>query len=143
MMKTYHAKPGEVSRNWVVVDVDGKTLGRAATQIAMILRGKNKPEFTPSVDTGDFVVAVNAEKVHLTGNKGQQKRYYRYTGYIGGLRSLTVDEMLAKKPEEVLRAAVKGMLPKNTLGRKLLKKFKVYAGAEHPHAAQQPKAVEI
>lgn len=142
-MNTYHAKTGDVPRDWVVVDLEGKALGRAATQIANMLRGKNKPQFTPSADVGDFVVVVNAEKIELTGNKRQAKRYYRHSGYIGGMRSLSAEEMIERKPEEVIRLAVKGMLPKNTLGRQLLKKLKVYAGAEHPHAAQQPKQVEI
>lgn len=141
--KTYQAKPNEVSRDWVVVDLDGKTLGRAATAIANVLRGKTKPEFTPHVDAGDFVVAVNAEKIALSGNKLKNKRYYRHTGFIGSLRSLTAEQLLARKPEEVLRHAVRGMLPKNALGRKLLKKLKIYAGTTHPHAAQQPKTLEI
>ena len=143
MHKTYSAKPGEVSRDWVVVDLEGKTLGRAATAIAMVLRGKNKPQFTPHVDTGDFVVAVNADKVHLSGNKLERKRYFRHTGFPGGIRSLTASQMLARKPDQVLRLAVKGMLPKNTLGRQLLRKLKIYATAEHPHQAQQPKPLEI
>lgn len=143
MNKTFHAKPDEVKRNWVLVDLDGKTLGRAATSIANVLRGKNKPEFTPSVDTGDFVVVINADKVNLSGRKWEQKRYYRHTGYIGGLRSLTASEMRDKKPDELIRKAVKGMLPKNTLGRKLIKKLKIYASTEHPHEAQQPTPLEI
>lgn len=141
--KTYQAKPNEVPRNWIVVDLDGKTLGRAATAIARILRGKNKPQFTPHVDTGDFVVAVNADKIKMTGNKPEKKRYYRHSGYPGGIRSLTLNQMLERKPIEVLRKAVKGMLPKNSLGRKLLKKLKIYASPEHPHAAQKPEQVEI
>lgn len=143
MNKTYQAKPEEVPRNWVVVDLEGKTLGRAACAIANVLRGKNKPEFTPHVDTGDFVVVVNAEKVKLSGNKLEQKRYWRHTGFMGGIRSLTASQMLEKKPAEVLRKAVKGMLPKNALGRKLLKKLKIYASAEHPHTAQTPTPLEI
>jgi len=143
MNKTYHAKPNEVPREWVVVDLDGKTLGRAACAIATILRGKNKPQFTPHVDTGDFVVALNVDKVKLSGRKLDNKRYYRHSGYMGGIRSLTASQMLARKPGEVLRLAVKGMLPKNSLGRKLLRKLKVYAAAEHPHQAQQPKPLEI
>ncbi|MCK5796641.1 MAG: 50S ribosomal protein L13 [Deltaproteobacteria bacterium] len=142
-MKTYHAKPDDITRAWKLVDLKGKTLGRAATVIANILRGKHKPEFTPSVDTGDFVVVVNAQAVHLTGNKLLQKRYYRHSGYIGGMHSLSAEEMLARKPEEVLRHAVKGMLPKNSLGRQLLKKLKIYAGNEHPHQAQQPQPIEL
>jgi len=125
------------------VDLEGKTLGRAASAIADMLRGKNKPQFTPHVDTGDFVVAVNVDKIHVTGNKRLAKRYYHHTGYIGGIRSFSFEEMLERKPEDVLRHAVKGMLPKNILGRHLLKKLKVYAGTSHPHAAQQPKPVEI
>ncbi|MBW2730747.1 MAG: 50S ribosomal protein L13 [Deltaproteobacteria bacterium] len=142
-MKTYHAKTGDIPRDWLVVDLEGKPVGRAATQIATMLRGKHKPEFTPSADVGDFIVAVNAEKVTLTGNKREAKRYYRHSGYIGGMHSMSAEEMFERKPEEVIRLAVKGMLPKNTLGRRLLKKLKVYVGAEHPHAAQQPKQVEI
>ena len=142
-MKTYQAKPNEVPRNWVVIDLEGKTLGRAATKIAMILRGKNKPEFTPHVDMGDFVVVVNADKIKLTGNKVEQKKYHRHTGWIGGLYTTGVEELIEKKPGEVLRRAVKGMLPKNTLGGQLLKKLKVYATADHPHQAQQPTALEI
>jgi large subunit ribosomal protein L13 len=143
MKKTYQAKPNEVPREWVVVDLEGKTLGRAASAIAMILRGKTKPTFTPHLDTGDFVVAVNADKVHLTGRKLEKKRYYHHSGYPGGMRSCSVSEMLSHKPADVLRLAVKGMLPKNTLGRKLLKKLKIYASPEHPHQAQQPRSVEI
>ena len=143
MGKTYNAKPDEVPRNWVVVDLEGKTLGRAACAIATILRGKNKPQFTPHVDTGDFVVAVNVNKVKVTGRKIDDKRYYRHSGYPGGIRSTTVSQMLAHKPADVLRLAVKGMLPKNSLGRKLLKKLKIYASAEHPHQAQQPTQLEI
>lgn len=141
--KTYQAKPNEVPRDWVVVDLDGKTLGRAATAIADILRGKTKPQFTPHVDTGDFVVAINADKIFLSGNKRANKRYYRHSGYPGGIRSLSAEQLLERKPDEVIRHAVKGMLPKTSLGRNLLKKLKVYAGQEHPHAAQQPKTLEI
>ena len=143
MNKTFQAKPGEVERAWVLVDLNGKTLGRAASEIAKILRGKNKPQFTPHVDTGDFVVAVNAEKVRLSGNKRKQKRYYRHSGYPGGIRSLCAEEMLDRKPDDVVRIAVKGMLPKNALGRQLLKKLKVYGDASHPHQAQQPTPTEI
>jgi len=142
-MKTYQAKPNEVQRNWVVVDLDGKTLGRAASAIATLLRGKHKPEFTPHVDTGDFVVAVNADKVKLTGNKWQNKQYHRHTGYVGSLRTFTAEQMLKRHPEDILRLAVRGMLPKTTLGRQLLKKLKIYTAPEHPHQAQQPKAMEI
>lgn len=143
MNKTFQAKPNEVTRNWVLVDLNGKTLGRAACTIASILRGKNKPEFTPHVDTGDFVVVVNADKVKLTGDKLNSKLYYRHTGYPGGIRTVTAAQLLVKKPEQVIKKAVKGMLPKSTLGRNLLKKLKIYAGADHPHSAQQPKPLEI
>jgi large subunit ribosomal protein L13 len=137
-MKTYIATPATRERNWLVVDATGQTLGRLATQIATALRGKNKPEFTPHCDTGDFVIVVNAEKISVTGNKRQEKRYYRHSGYPGGLRSRTLEEMLARRPEEVIRKAVKGMLPKNKLAAAQLRKLKVYAGPEHPHAAQNP-----
>ena len=143
MKKTYNAKPNEVPRKWVLVDLEGKTLGRMATRIADILRGKTKPQFTPHVDTGDFVVAINAHKITLTGNKLETKRYYRHSNYPGGMHSRTAAEILARKPEEILRHAVKGMLPKNALGKKLLKKLKIYAAAEHPHEAQQPTPLEI
>jgi large subunit ribosomal protein L13 len=141
-MKTYSAKPGEVTREWYLVDAEGKTLGRLATQIADTLRGKRKPQYTPHVDTGDFVVVVNAEKIQVTGNKLDQKRYYRHSGYPGGLRSRTLREQLERRPTEVLRVAVKGMLPKNRLARQQLTKLKIYAGPEHPHEAQNPKALE-
>ena len=140
-MKTYSAKPGEITREWYLVDAEGKTLGRLATQIADTLRGKRKPQYTPHVDTGDFVIVVNAEKVHVTGNKLDQKRYYRHSGYPGGLRSRTLREQLDRRPTEVLRVAVKGMLPKNRLGRAMAKKLKVYRGSAHPHEAQQPQAL--
>lgn len=143
MNKTFQAKPNEVPRNWVVVDLEGKTLGRAASAIAMILRGKTKPQYTPHVDAGDFVIAVNVDKVKLTGRKHDQKRYYFHSGYPGGMRIHTAGELLKNKPADILWLAVRGMLPKNTLGRKLLKKLKVYASPEHPHQAQQPKKVEI
>lgn len=143
MTKTFNAKPEEVDRNWIVIDLEGKTLGRAATAIARILRGKNKPQYTPHVDTGDFVVVVNADKVYLSGKKKDVKHYHQHSDYPGGFRSFTVNEMLQRKPEEVIRHAVKGMLPKNSLGRKLLKKLKIYTTAEHPHAAQQPTPLEI
>jgi len=143
MQKSFQAKPAEGPREWYVVDLDGKTLGRAASAIAVVLRGKHKPQFTPHVDAGDFVIAVNADKVKLTGKKLTEKRYYRHSGYPGGIRSLTAGQLMARKPGEVLRLAVKGMLPKNTLGRKLLKKLKIYASPEHPHQAQQPKPLEI
>src|SRR5881275_2940414 len=142
-MKTYNAKPGEIARNWYVVDADGQTLGRLATRIADTLRGKGKPEFTPHVDTGDFVIVVNAEKIRVTGNKLDQKRYYRHSGYPGGLHSRTLREQLERRPEEVIRRAVRGMLPRNRLARKQLTKLKVYAGPDHPHAAQKPDPLEI
>ena len=142
-MKTYSAKPGEVTREWYLVDAEGKTLGRLATQIADTLRGKRKPQYTPHVDTGDFVIVVNAEKITVTGNKRTDKRYYRHSGYPGGLKSRTLNEMLERRPEEVIRLAVKGMLPRNRLARKQLTKLKVYAGPEHPHAAQKPQPMEI
>ena len=142
-MKTFVATPANRERNWVVVDAAGKTLGRLATQIADTLRGKTKPEYTPHCDVGDFVIVVNAEKISVTGNKRQEKRYYRHSGYPGGLRSRTLDEMLARRPEEVLRLAVKGMLPRNRLGRQQLRKLKIYAGPDHPHQAQQPAVMEV
>src|SRR5437762_3766639 len=137
-MKTYNAKPGEIARDWYVVDADGQSLGRLATEIADTLRGKTKPAYTPHVDTGDFVVVVNAEKVRVTGKKLEQKIYYRHSGYPGGLRERTLAEQLARRPEEVIRKAVKGMLPKNKLASAQLRKLKVYAGPEHPHSAQNP-----
>jgi len=142
-MRTYTAKPGEVERRWYVVDADGQTLGRLATRIADTLRGKNKAQYTPHVDTGDFVVVVNAEKVLVTGNKLDQKRYYRHSGYPGGLRSRTLREQLERRPTEVIRKAVKGMLPKNRLARQQLNKLKIYAGPEHPHEAQAPQPLEV
>ncbi len=141
-MKTYSAKPGEVTREWYLVDAEGKTLGRLATQIADTLRGKRKPQYTPHVDTGDFVIVVNAEKIQVTGNKLDQKRYYRHSGYPGGLRSRTLREQLERRPTEVLRVAVKGMLPKNRLARQQITKLKIYAGPEHPHEAQNPRPLE-
>jgi large subunit ribosomal protein L13 len=143
-MKTYQAKATDrPEREWFVVDADGKTLGRLATQIADMLRGKRKPEYTPHCDTGDFVVVVNAEKIAVTGKKRTDKIYYRHSGYPGGLRSRTLNEMLERRPEEVIRKAVAGMLPRNKLARQQIKKLKVYAGPDHPHAAQQPKTIEI
>ncbi|TML30776.1 MAG: 50S ribosomal protein L13 [Actinobacteria bacterium] len=142
-MKTYVATPADRERNWFVVDAAGKTLGRLATQLADQLRGKGKPTYTPHVDTGDFVVVVNAEKIRVTGDKLAAKRYYRHSGYPGGLRSRTLGEMLERRPEEVIRRAVRGMLPRNRLGRKQLTKLKVYAGPDHPHAAQKPQPLEI
>ena len=141
--KTYVATPYDRERNWFVVDANGKTLGRLATQIADALRGKRKPTYTPHIDTGDFVVVVNAEKIRVTGDKLAAKRYYRHSGYPGGLRSRTLGEMLERRPEEVIRRAVRGMLPRNRLGRKQLTKLKVYAGPDHPHAAQKPQPLEI
>ncbi|MBO9313498.1 MAG: 50S ribosomal protein L13 [Chloroflexus sp.] len=138
-MKTYHQKPSEVQRDWYVIDASGKVLGRLATQISTLLRGKHKPTFTPSVDGGDFVIVVNAEKIVLTGRKPDQKIYYRHTGYPGGLKATPYKMMLAKHPDRILRLAVKRMLPKNRMGRRLLSKLRIYAGPNHPHAAQQPK----
>lgn len=142
-MKTLSAKPAEVRREWLLVDANGKTLGRLATEIALRLRGKHKPIFTPHVDTGDYIVVVNAEKIRVTGNKRKDKVYYRHTGYPGGLRSTTFEEMIDKHPERVLGFAVKGMLPKNSLGQAMFGKLKIYAGPEHPHVAQQPLPVEF
>jgi large subunit ribosomal protein L13 len=141
-MKTYSAKPGEITREWYLVDADGLTLGRLATLIADTLRGKLKPQYTPHVDTGDFVIVVNAEKIHVTGSKLDQKVYYRHSGYPGGLKSRTLREQLDRRPTEVLRAAVKGMLPKNRLARQQLTKLKIYAGPEHPHGPQNPKPLQ-
>ena len=142
-MKTYSARKGEVERNWWVVDASDKTLGRLAARIAKVLQGKNKPVYTPHIDTGDFVVVINAEKVRVTGKKSTQKSYHRHSGYPGGARSHTLREMLQKHPDRVIRQAVKGMLPKNRLARQQLRKLKVYAGAEHPHAAQMPQQMEL
>ncbi|WP_043528699.1 50S ribosomal protein L13 [Litchfieldella xinjiangensis] len=142
-MKTFSAKPQSVQRDWYVVDAKDKTLGRLATEIARRLRGKHKPEYTPHVDTGDYIVVVNAEKVAVTGNKAQAKTYYRHTGYPGGLRSMNFEKMIAHAPERVIESAVKGMLPKGPLGRAMYSKLKVYAGAEHPHTAQQPLELNI
>jgi large subunit ribosomal protein L13 len=142
-MKTYVATPATRERNWIVVDATGKTLGRLATQIADMLRGKRKPEYTPHCDVGDFVIVINAEKVEVTGRKREVKRYYRHSGYPGGLRSRTFEDMLERRPEEIIRLAVKGMLPRTRLGRAQLRKLKVYAGPEHPHAAQKPQPMEV
>ena len=142
-MKTFSAKPQSVERDWYVVDATDKTLGRLATEIARRLRGKHKPEYTPHVDTGDYIVVVNAEKVTVTGNKAQAKTYYRHTGYPGGLRSMNFEKMISHAPERVIESAVKGMLPKGPLGRAMYSKLKVYAGTEHPHAAQQPQELNI
>ncbi len=144
--RTFSAKPADfpyTSRNWILIDVAGKPLGRIATRIANILRGKNKPTFTAHVDTGDFVVVINAEKVLLTGNKLAQKIYYSHTGYLGGLKTVTAGEMMENKPEEIIRKAVTGMLPKNKLNREVIKKLKIYAGANHPHEAQRPQPLEV
>ena len=142
-MKTYVATAENRQRDWWVVDAEGKTLGRLATQIADALRGKRKPEYTPHVDTGDFVIVVNAAKIAVTGKKRTDKIYYRHSGYPGGIRSRTLNEMLDRRPEEVIRKAVKGMLPRNRLAREQINKLKVYAGPEHPHQAQQPKPMEV
>lgn len=142
-MKTISAKPGSVEQSWYVIDADGQTLGRMASAIASRLRGKHKPEFTPHTDTGDFIVVVNAEKVHVSGNKAKAKIYHHHTGYPGGLKSISFEKLIEKAPEQAIEMAVKGMLPKNPLGRAMARKLKVYAGSEHPHAAQQPKALEL
>ena len=142
-MKTYVAKPSDREREWLVVDATGKTLGRLATQIADTLRGKHKPEYTPHCDVGDFVIVVNAEKISVTGKKLENKRYYRHSGYPGGLRSRTLAEMLDRRPEQVIRLAVKGMLPRNRLARQQLTKLKIYAGEDHPHVAQKPTEMEV
>jgi len=141
-MKTFVATPANRERNWLVVDASGQTLGRLATQLADRLRGKHKPEYTPHCDVGDFVVVINAEKIAVTGKKRQEKLYHRHSGYPGGLRTRTLNDMLERRPEEVIRLAVKGMLPRNRLARAQLRKLKVYAGPEHPHAAQQPEKME-
>jgi large subunit ribosomal protein L13 len=140
---TYSAKDSDVQGKWCVVDADGAILGRLASTVAARLRGKHNPLFTPHVDTGDFVIVINAEKIRMTGNKMVQKQYHRHTGYIGGLKTATAREILAKRPEELIRHAVKGMLPKNRLGSRLFKKLKVYAGGEHPHSAQQPEPLSL
>ena len=142
-MKTFSAKKEDVQRRWVVVDAEDVVLGRLASQVAGIIRGKNKPIFTPHVDTGDFVIVVNAEKVRLTGNKLDQKFYYRHSGYPGGIKGVSARDLLQKKPEMLVRNAVRGMLPKNRLGRQMIGKLKIYAGPEHPHEAQQPRKVSI
>ncbi len=142
-MKTFVAKKEEVNRNWYLVDAENQVLGRIATTIANVLRGKNKPTYTPSVDTGDFVIVVNAEKIALTGNKLADKTYYSHSGYPGGIKSITAGKLLEKKPEDLIRIAVKGMLPKNKLARHMLSKLKIYTGSEHPHKAQQPRAMNI
>ena len=142
-MKTVSTKPADVTRDWFVVDAEGKTLGRMASEIARLLRGKHKPEYTPHVDTGDYIIVVNAEKVRVTGNKARDKMYYRHTGYPGGLRSMSFEKMVAHAPERTVEFAVKGMLPKGPLGRAMYAKLKVYAGTEHPHQAQQPQALTL
>lgn len=142
-MKTFTAKPAEVKRDWYVIDASGKTLGRLATEVARRLRGKHKPEFTPHVDTGDYIVVINAKDVRVSGNKSTDKLYHHHTGYPGGIKSITFEKQIAKKPEKVIETAVKGMLPKGPLGRAMYRKLKVYPGAEHSHAAQQPQALEI
>ena len=142
-MKTFTAKPESVQRDWFVVDATGKTLGRLATELARRLRGKHKADYTPHVDTGDYIIVLNAEKVAVTGNKRTDKVYYRHTGYVGGIKQATFEEMIARHPERVIEIAVKGMLPKGPLGRAMYRKLKVYAGNEHNHAAQQPQVLDI
>lgn len=142
-MKTKSAATGSVRQDWYIIDAEGKTLGRMATEIAIRLRGKHKPEFTPHVDTGDYIVVINAEKVHVTGNKAKNKIYHRHTGYPGGLRSISFEKLIEKAPERTIQSAVKGMLPRGPLGRAMFKKLKVYAGTEHPHAAQQPQELTL
>ncbi len=142
-MKTFSAKPAEVKRDWYVVDAAGKTLGRLSTEIAHRLRGKHKAEYTPNVDTGDYIIVINAEKVHVTGNKMKDKMYYHHTGYIGNLKSISLGKLLEKAPERVIEKAVKGMLPRNPLGRAMFRKLKVYAGDQHEHQAQQPQILEL
>ena len=142
-MKSYMASPATIERKWYVVDATDKTLGRLSSQIASVLRGKNKPTYTPSMDTGDYVIVINADKIKVTGKKMDQKIYYRHSDYVGGMKEATLKEMMAKKPEDVIKLAVKGMLPKGPLGRQMIKKLHVYAGAEHAHAAQKPEVLEI
>lgn len=142
-MKTFSAKAEEINREWFLIDAEGKTLGRMASEIALRLRGKHKPEFTPHVDTGDYIVVVNAEKLVVTGNKLNDKMYHHHTGFVGNLKSINLKDLLQKHPERVIEKAVKGMLPKNSLGRQMYRKLKVYAGPSHPHEAQEPKALEI
>ena len=143
LMKTYSAKPHVVDQNWLLVDADGQTLGRMASAIAIRLRGKHKAEFTPHVDTGDFVVVINAEKVKVTGNKASDKMYHSHSGYPGGLKSISFEKLIDHTPERAIQQAVKGMLPRTPLGRAMFKKLKVYAGTEHPHSAQQPQSVQL
>ena len=142
-MKTYSAKTGEVNQAWFIVDATDKTLGRLASEIALRLRGKHKPEYTPHIDTGDYIVVVNAEKVKVTGAKATAKMYHHHTGYPGGLKSFSFEKLIERAPERVLQRAVKGMLPRNPLGRAMFRKLKVYAGSEHPHTAQQPETLNI
>ena len=142
-MKTYVAKPQDIERKWYVVDAEGQVLGRLAAQVAAILRGKHKQIYTPHVDTGDHVIVINAEKVVLTGNKLRAKKYYRHSGYVGGIKSITAGELLNRYPERVIQRAVRGMIPRNRLGRQMIKKLKVYAGPDHPHQAQQPEVLEL
>jgi len=142
-MKTLSAKPESVKRDWFVVDAAGKTLGRLSTEIARRLRGKHKPEYTPHVDTGDYIVVINCEKVRVTGKKEKDKMYYSHTGYMGGIKSISFEKLIEKAPERVIQTSVKGMLPKGPLGRAMFKKMKVYAGSEHPHTAQQPQQLDI
>jgi large subunit ribosomal protein L13 len=142
-LKTYHAKPGEVEREWLLVDATDMALGRLASEVAQILKGKRKPQYTPHVDTGDFVIVVNASKVKLTGNKLADKKYYHHSGFPGGLKETPLSDLLAKDPRRVIEAAVKGMLPKNTLGRAMGMKLKVYAGTDHPHVAQKPRQITL
>jgi large subunit ribosomal protein L13 len=142
-MKTFSAKPETVKRDWYLIDASGKTLGRLSTELARRLRGKHKPVYTPHVDTGDYLVVINAEKIAVTGNKLQDKMYHRFTGYVGNLKTQSLQQMLDKHPESVIEIAVKGMLPKNPLGRAMYRKLKVYSGSEHPHTAQQPQALDI
>lgn len=142
-MKTYMAKPSEVTRTWYLIDAKDKTLGRLASQVAAILKGKHKPTYTPHVDTGDHVIIINADKIRLTGNKLRDKKYYRHSGYPGGIKEITAGELLQRHPERVIRSAVWGMLPHNRLGRKMIKKLKIYVGDQHPHEAQQPVTYEL
>ena len=142
-MKTFMANPAKIDRKWYVVDAQGQTLGRLASEVAKVLRGKNKPEFTPHIDTGDYVIVINADKVKVTGKKLDQKIYYRHSDYVGGMKETKLKEMLQKKPEYVISHAVKGMLPKGPLGRQMMTKLHVYAGPEHPHAAQKPEVLDI
>ena len=143
MYKTYVTKPAEVERSWYVVDAEGQTLGRMASEIAKILRGKHKPTYSPSVDVGDYVIVLNAQKIHVTGRRLDQKMYYRHSGYMGGLTEISLRKQLERYPNRVIESAVRGMLPRNKLGRKMIKKLKVYPGEEHPHQAQQPVSLEI